>query len=104
MTTVYQIITILFGSGVLTSVVAYILKRIKDNDKKTTAVCLGVQALLRDRLIETYNKYKERGWAPIYAKENFENMYQQYHKLGVNGVMDDIYAKFMALDTQPKEE
>ena len=24
-------------------------------------------------------------------------MYQQYHTLGANGVMDDVYKKFMAL-------
>ena len=36
----------------------------------------------------------------------FENMYQQYHSLGKNGVMDDIHEKFKALPLEPldKEE
>ena len=74
------------------------------NEKKTESVQLGVQALLRDRLYSTYLKYAEKGYAPIYARENFENMYNQYHTLGANGVMDDIYRKFMALPLEKESE
>ena len=91
------LISLLFGSGVLVSAGGYVIKRFKANEQKTEAVCLGVQALLRDRLLTSYNKYSEKGYAPIFAKENFENMWKQYHNLGVNGVMDDIHVKFMAL-------
>lgn len=95
--TVYNWLTLLFGSGLLATVGRYFYNRIKANDQKTEAVCLGVQALLRDRLIATYNKYSEKGYAPIYAKENFENMWIQYHNLGANGVMDEIHEKFKDL-------
>ena len=97
----YQIISLLFGSGILITGGKYIVKRINKTDAKTEAVCLGVQALLRDRLIQTYNRYNDKGYAPIYAKENFENMYQQYHALGKNGVMDEIHEKFKALPLEP---
>lgn len=99
-----SIFTLLFGSGILTAVVGYVIKRIKANDQKTEAVCLGVQALLRDRLIYDYNKYIDLGYAPIYAKENFENMWKQYHNLGVNGVMDGVHNTFMNLPTEKREE
>lgn len=65
------------------------------------AVKLGVQAMLRSQMIDDYNKYSERGYAPIYARDNFENCYQRYHALGANGVMDDIHDKFMKLPTKP---
>lgn len=97
---VYEIITLLFGSGLLGVVCRYLLKRIKANDRKTEAVKLGVQALLRDRLYDKYEKYSELGYAPIRARENFENMWEQYHNLGKNGVMDDIHIKFMKLPTE----
>ena len=61
---------------------------------------LGVQALLRSKMIDEYNKWSERGYAPIYARENFQNMYNQYHNLGMNGVMDDLLEKFKELPTQ----
>lgn len=103
--TITSITTLLFGSGIVVSGGRYVLGRVKANEQKTEAVCLGVQALLRDRLISTYNHYTEKGYAPIYVKENFENMWVQYHKLGVNGVMDDIHEKFKSLpDRRPDDE
>ena len=81
----------------LITVGRYLVGRIKKIERKNEAVCLGVQALLRDRLIHEYNKYTDQKYAPIYAKENFENMWKQYHNLGVNGVMDEIHEKFMSL-------
>ena len=74
-------------------------KRVKDAAEKNTAIELGIQALLRAQMISDYNHYFEKGSAPIYARENFENIYQQYRNLGGNGVMVDIHSKFMALPT-----
>ena len=102
--TVSNLLTLLFGSGLLVSVGRYFMGRFKANEQKTEAVCLGVQALLRDRLIATYNHYLEKGYAPIYAKENFENMWTQYHNLGANGVMDEIHEKFKDLPDRRREE
>ena len=99
----YQLLSLLFGSGLLTTVLIAVWKKIKQNEKKTESVQLGIQALLRDRLYHTYMKYSEKGYAPIYARENFENMYKQYHTLGANGVMDDIYHKFMGLPLEKQE-
>ena len=98
--TVYQILSLVFGSGCLITLIEIFYKKIKNNEKRTEALKLGVQALLRDRLYTYYNKYSELKYAPIYAKEHFENIYKQSHNLGNNGVMDDIYRKFMELPTE----
>ena len=98
---IYQIISLLFGSGILAAVIKSLYNKIKiteqKTEQKTESVQLGIQALLRDRLYQCYLHYMEKGYAPIYARENFENMYTQYHNLGANGVMDDLYNKFMDL-------
>ena len=94
---IYQIISILFGSGILVTVIKVLYGKIKLTEKKTESVQLGIQALLRDRLYQTYSHYSDKGYAPLYARENFENMYNQYHVLGANGVMDDIREKFLEL-------
>lgn len=60
----------------------------------------GVQAMLRAQMIAEYNRWSEKGAAPIYAKDNFENLWRQYEKLGRNGVMLDIRSKFIALPTR----
>jgi hypothetical protein len=67
-------------------------------------VKLGVQALLRSQMIHDWNKWSALGYAPIYARENFENCWKQYHSLGANGVMDDIHEKFLALPIEPPKQ
>lgn len=95
----FQWIQLIIGSGIGLPLIRWVIKRVKAQDKKIEAVCLGTQALLRDRLINTYNKYTDKGFAPIYVKENFENMYTQYHNLGANGVMDRLHEEFKNLPT-----
>ena len=74
-------------------------KELEQNNQETKAVRLGVQALLRAQMIDSYNKWSDKGYAPIYARQCFENCYMQYHSLGANGVMDDIHEKFIELPT-----
>lgn len=73
-------------------------KRAKKDENSTLR--LGVQALLRDRLLDKYEYYMKRGWISVNDKENFENMYKRYHELGKNGVMDKCYTEIMALPTE----
>lgn len=98
-------INLLLGSGLLITVFQYLNNKLKANDTKTQAVCYGVQALLRDRLYEQYEKYyNKKGYAPIWVKNNYENMYKRYHVLGENGVMDQHYEEFMKLPDKEIEE
>lgn len=90
-------ITLLTSSGIIGIFTKFLLNRLKVSEQKQIALESGVQALLRDRLIYQYEKYTAKGYAPIYAKENFENLYEQYHKLGANGVMDSIHEEFKNL-------
>jgi hypothetical protein len=95
-TTISHILGLL-GFPSFCTVLAYVYKRLKKNDDETRAVRMGVQAILRSEMISNYRHWSEKGYAPIYAKDNFENCWQQYHMLGQNGVMDDIHNRFMAL-------
>ena len=67
------------------------------------AVKKGVQALLRDRLIQGYKYYRAQGWADEDDRSNLENVYLQYHKLGANGVMDNLREKFLDLPLGPQQ-
>ena len=66
------------------------------------AVKKGVQALLRDRLIQGYKYYRNQGWADENDRSNLENVYIQYHALGANGVMDNLRTKFLDLPLGPQ--
>lgn len=91
---VYQLLGILGIPTLIAGILKIVFNQIK-------GVKLGIQALLRTQMIQDYNKHIELGYAPIYARENFQNCWEQYHALGVNGVMDDIHEKFLALPTEP---
>lgn len=67
------------------------------------AVKKGIQALLRDRLIQGYKFYRAQGWADEDDRSNLENVYVQYHHLGENGVMDDLHKKFLDLPMGPTQ-
>ena len=43
----YQLLSLLFGSGLLTTILIAVWKKIKQNEKKTESVQLGVQALIK---------------------------------------------------------
>ena len=90
--TIYQILALIGVEGVFSAIVVWVWKQV-------SGVRKGVQALLRAQMINDYNKWMEKGYAPIYARQNFENCWEQYHKLGVNGVMDDLHNKFLELPT-----
>lgn len=90
-----------FGFGLvslaLTASVKYLHKQDKIRKAEQEAIKKGIQALLRDRIIEQYNKYMEKGYIPIYAMDNVEAMYREYHALGGNGTITDLYEELKEL-------
>lgn len=58
------------------------------------------QAILRDRIIQMYNIYKEKGYMPIYARESLEHMFNEYKKLGGNGVIKTLVERLYQLPTE----
>ena len=100
-------------SGIFALIISRMLKKrdakqaeiIKQNqvmEAQNKAIMLGVQAFLRDRLLQGYRHYITKGWADYDDRENLENIYTQYHALGANGIMDDLRAQFRNLPSQPK--
>lgn len=101
--TVYQWLCLLGVPTLIICLYKYVNSVIKKTRDDTNALKLGIQALLRSQMIAEYNKYNEKGYAPVYAKENFENCWKQYHSLGANGVMDDLHEKFLELPVKKEE-
>lgn len=100
---VYNWLCILGVPALVGAVWAYVRTQIKKTMAETQALKLGVQALLRDRLLIVYKQCRDKGFATISERSNFENLYTQYHTLGSNGVMDDIRNKFLALPTKEED-
>ena len=84
--TIQIIINIIAGA-----VISYMFALYRAKKRENDALRAGVQALLRDRIIQAYNHYVcEKGWIPIYAKESIDACYKSYEALGDNGVIDSL--------------
>jgi hypothetical protein len=110
---IYQILSVCGVSGVISGLVGVLIavflkrpleKRVKDGEDankrveaQNKATMLGVQALLRDRLLQAFNHYLARGYITAGERDNIENMYNQYEKLGPNNVIHDIYDQVRSL-------
>lgn len=73
------------------------LKIIQDSDKIQRE---ALQAVLRDRLYLMYSNCATKGYTTLSERDNFSNMYDKYHNLGANGVMDSTYDRFLELPTE----
>lgn len=86
--------------GVLTWAVTYIKLR----KRRDSALESGVQCLLRAEIIRNHDKYIDKGYCPIYAKEALKRAYAAYHNLGGNDVATQLYHQVMELPTDPPHE
>lgn len=111
----YQILSLAGVPTLVGIVIALVIKRplekrVADAEKnqatqqaQSAAIMLGVQALLRDRLLQAYRHYQHQGWAGYDDKQNVVNIYTQYEALGPNSVMDKYHTKFMELPDESNE-
>lgn len=88
-----------FAFGIVTTILGVVVKKLAKKINEQESIKLGVQALLRDRIIQTYNLYHEKGFCPIYARENIQELAKQYTNLGGNGVVKDLLEKIKDLPT-----
>ena len=102
---VYQWLCLLGIQGIISLVLSRVIsKKLNTADAKaeqakreTAAIAEGVKALLRDRLLQGYKHYIEKGWADMDDRANMENVWRQYHVLGGNGDMNDLRRTFRHL-------
>lgn len=80
-------------------------KKFKLSMTAQKAVNKGVQALLRDRIIQAYNHYMERGECPIYALDNVLALFKEYKALDGNGAIERLVGelKNLPIDRHFKE-
>lgn len=71
--------------------------QVKEIQEDTRLMRKANQAALRNSLYELFDICSKKGCATYNERNNFENLYENYHKLGANGVMDDIREKFLDL-------
>lgn len=93
-----------FLCGGVVSIAGALFATWKREHKKQTAVERGLQCLLRAEIIRSFEKYTDRGYCPIYAKEALKREYDSYHDLGGNDVATGLFKKVMLLSEEPPED
>jgi len=84
-------------TALILSAIGYCIAKIKGIIKKQSAIENGVQALLRDRIIQLFNHYSSKNFMPIYARENAESLFREYSSLGGNGTVSGLVEMLMRL-------
>lgn len=92
----------IFGLIITSGGICYkwFIKRICDQKN----VQNGTQALLRNQIIHSYEKYTDKEWMPLYARENVLELYQAYHALGGNGAITDLIEELRHLPSSPPDK
>lgn len=90
---IYQLLCLFGIPSLITATIGYFVLQFK----RVKALSLGLQALLRDRLLQAHKYYTAQGFMTYDERQNISNLYKQYHTLGANGVMDDYFNQLMDL-------
>lgn len=76
--------------AIICGIMAFFVKKYNELKNKSLATQNGVKALLRAKIVDTYDKQIELGFMPVRHKENIQELYKEYKNLGGNGVIDHL--------------
>lgn len=107
----FEVILTLISSGTLIAVAqmfhdnkTYRQNREAEELKRNKAQNDALQALLKENLDRKYYEAVKKGGVTIEEREDFKYIYDRYHALGQNGVMDEKKEQFHELPTILKGE
>jgi len=84
-------------STVLSGVVTWLCRRIKQELAEQQLLKDAMLALMHDRLYQLCNKYIEIGSISTNALKNLEKIHSSYHALGGNGTGDTLFTRVKQL-------
>ena len=91
-------------SPIIGAFMAYVVWKLQQQSKQTTANNRGTMILLRDKIIEDHKKYCIDGMPmPSYAYENFVETYEAYKALGGNGMALKMFDEMKSVGINRKE-
>ena len=69
---------------ILTGVISYIMKELKDNRNSNKAMKQSMILLMRSQIVGKCEKYQILGYLPDYARSCLEDLFKEYKVLGGN--------------------
>lgn len=90
---------VLAGGGYL---IRRLWKKQQEEEARQKSIKEAIIALLRDRVVQAYYHYIERGWITLHGLEAAEKMYTEYHNLGGNGTVTKLMEDLRELPVRDK--
>ena len=90
----------ILGFPSLFVLVSVTVTRMKKYSEQIKILMEAQQAQMRSQLLKDYYTYKRRGFVYESELEDWENLYNNYHSLGANGIMDKRREALMSLETK----
>ena len=82
---------------ILTAIITYIIKELKDNNNSNKAMKSGLLAIIRSQIVSKCEKYIKEGYLPEYARYCLEDLFKQYKTLGGNHGIEVLVNKTFEL-------
>lgn len=89
---------------VLTAFCGGLVVYVKSLHKHYIAMQEGVQALLRDSIVNSYRYYKQQGYCEPEDRIALDKTYKAYKDLGGNDVATNLYNRVLNLPTENTKE
>ena len=96
----FDLITDLFfkvASVVVPALLGWLWANIKDLKKSREAERQGLMALLHDRILQGYNYHEAKGYYDFDSRKALDVLYNAYHALGGNGLVDEAMSRLRDL-------
>ena len=78
---------------VLTGIIGYVMKELKDNRNSNKAMKQGMVLLMRSQIVGKCEKYQDLGYLPDYARSCLEDLFKEYKTLGGNHGVEKLVDK-----------
>lgn len=86
-------------SSLISTVLTFLLQRIKNSNDKQDAMAQGMRALLWREICTIHKECVSKGGITLDEREHLENVYQAYHAIGGNGTGTRLYEEAMQQST-----
>lgn len=82
---------------VLTGIITYIIKELKDNRESNKAMKSSMVLIMRSQIVSKCERYIREGSLPSYARSCLEDLYKEYEILGGNHGVSKLVDKTFEL-------
>jgi hypothetical protein len=91
------------ATAIFSYVLKQALKRGREETLKIGAISVGMQSLLRDRIVQAHHTHVSQHYCSVHDKEVIRRMYEAYHALEGNDIATRLVEEILNLPSVEAE-